>query len=58
MTLALHVYLDKVAKTAHDRYGANYYEALGAAECIVRDCEEENILKYAQRVHAILEGEF
>lgn len=58
MTVALHVYLDKVAKEAFNKYGDNYFEALGAAECIVRDCEEENIPKYAQRVHAILEGEF
>ena len=57
MTVALHVYLDKVAKRVFNKYGDNYYEALGAAECIVRDLEEENIDKYAQKVHAILEGE-
>ena len=57
MTLQLHVYLDKVAKTAFDKYGDDYYEALNAAECIVRDCEEGNIEHYAQRVHAVLEGE-
>lgn len=48
-------YLEQVAKRCFDKYGDNFYEALNAAECIVRSTDDPE--GDAQRVHAILEGE-
>ena len=45
-----------VAKTAADKYGDDFYEALNVAEMIVRDTNGDPE-KDAQRVHAALEGE-
>lgn len=51
-----HLYLHTVAKTAADKYGDDFYEALNVAEMIVQDTNGDPE-KDAQRVHAILEGE-
>ena len=48
-------YLEQVAKRCFDKYGDDFYEALNAAECIVRSTD--NLEGDAQKVHAVLEGE-
>ena len=50
-------YLQDVANLAFEKYGDDFYAALNVAECIVSDCEEEHLEKWAAQVHAILEGE-